>query len=185
MGTNTHNNYLFKALDAYPYNLEETMEALNYALSYHPESTEALYLKAQVYAFQLYDYEAAKECFEAVLGIKIDMPKVYPDYLYVLINNEDYEAAQKLLEFALTVKATDKAVLRLLQGQLMERRNLLKPSLAAYKLARKKGGNTRFVNFVNDEITRVKNKISSKNKKKKKKKKSKKKGVKKNRSNKK
>ena len=29
MDTNLHNTYLFKALDAYPYELEETIEALN------------------------------------------------------------------------------------------------------------------------------------------------------------
>ena len=32
MGTPTH-NYVFKALESYPYDLEEVMEALNYALS--------------------------------------------------------------------------------------------------------------------------------------------------------
>ena len=33
MENNLHNSYLFQALDSYPYELEQTLEALNYALS--------------------------------------------------------------------------------------------------------------------------------------------------------
>jgi hypothetical protein len=35
MDTNLHTSYLFKAIDAYPYDLAETLESLNYALSYN------------------------------------------------------------------------------------------------------------------------------------------------------
>ncbi len=178
---NTHNIYLFKALDAYPYSLEETVEVLNYALSYDADSTEALYLMAQVYAFQLRDYETAKGYFERLMGIDMDMPKIYPDYICVLMRNEDYPEAQRLLEFALTVKGTDKPLLRLLQGQLLESQHVLKAALKAYKVAKKEGGNTQFINFVNGEISRVKNKRSSrKDKKKNKKRKEKKSQSKKN-----
>ena len=38
MGTLT-NNYIFKALENYPYDLEEVMEALNYALSADDKNT--------------------------------------------------------------------------------------------------------------------------------------------------
>ncbi|MBX2828564.1 MAG: hypothetical protein KTR22_10380 [Flavobacteriaceae bacterium] len=177
METNTHNIYLFKAIDAYPYCLEETMEALNYALSYDPKSTEALYLMAQVYAFQLKDYEAAKGYFESLMAIDMNMSKIYPDYIWVLIRNEDYPEAQRLLEFAFTVKATDKALLRLLQGQLLESQNVLKASLAAFEKAKEEGGNAQFISFVKGEIERVKEKRSSrKDKKNKNKKRKEKKG---------
>ena len=45
---NLANNYLFKALDAYPYDLEETIEALTYALSYDEKNTVALCLMGRV-----------------------------------------------------------------------------------------------------------------------------------------
>ncbi|MDC8005433.1 tetratricopeptide repeat protein [Aureisphaera galaxeae] len=173
METNTHNIYLFKAFDAYSYSLEETMEALNYALSYDPENTEALYLMAQVYAFQLKDYETAKAYFEKLMGIDVKMPKIYPNYIWVLMRNEDYPQAQRLLEFALTVKGTDKPLLRLLQGQLLESQNVLKASLAAFEMAKDEGGNSDFINYVKGEIERVKDKRSSRKEKKKNKKKKK------------
>ena len=57
MGNNLHNSYVFQAIDAYPYNLEETLEALNFALSYNEKDTQALCLMGRVYAEQLKDYE--------------------------------------------------------------------------------------------------------------------------------
>ena len=68
-----HNMYLFKALDAYPYSLEETMESLNYALSYDPENAEALLLMAKVRAYQLRDYEGAKHYFELAMTQNMEM----------------------------------------------------------------------------------------------------------------
>jgi len=182
MDTNTNNPYLFKALDAYPFELDTAVEALNYALSYDPENTEALYLMADLYGYQLGDYETAKSFYEMVLSINLNIPKVYPDYLYILIKNEDFAEAQKLLAFALKVKATDKPLFRLLQGQLMEKQGTLKPALQAYKEAKKKGQNTMFINFAKSEITRVKEKLPKRKKSKKKSKKKTSKGKKKNRS---
>ncbi|MEZ4857504.1 MAG: hypothetical protein R2781_01685 [Flavobacteriaceae bacterium] len=166
MDTNTYNIYLFKALDAYPFNLEETIESLNYALSYHPKDAEALLLMAKVYAYQIKDYETAKHYFEEVMIQKMEMPKLYPEYIFVLINNEDYTEAQRLLEYALKIKATDKAVLQLLQGQLFEAKQELKNSLDAFKKAKRLGRNCNFIEFTEKEISRVKSKLP-KNKKKK------------------
>ena len=166
MDTNTYNIYLFKALDAYPFHLEETIESLNYALSYNPKDAEALFLMAQVYAYQIGDYETAKQYFEEVMIQKMEMPKLYPEYIYTLINNEDYTQAQQLLDYALQLKATDKAWLFLLQGQLFEAKQELKPSLKAFKKAKKLGRNCRFIEFIEKEINRIKSKMPKKNKKK-------------------
>jgi hypothetical protein len=48
------NNYIFKALDNYPYYLDEVMESLNYALSYDNKNTMALTLMGKVHAEKLY-----------------------------------------------------------------------------------------------------------------------------------
>lgn len=168
MDTKTQNPYLFKALDAYPYELETAIEALNYALSYDPENTEALYLMADLYGYELGDYETAKSYYEHILSLDLNIPKVYPDYLYILIKNEDFAQAQKLLAFALRVKATDKPLLRLMQGQLMEKQGLLKAALQAFKEAKKIGQNTMLIHFAKGEIDRVKEKLPKRKKTKKK-----------------
>ena len=187
METNTHNIYLFKALDAYPFNLEETVESLNYALSYDPNDVQALLLMARLYSYQLRDYESAKHYFEAAMTCNMGMAKLYPDYVFTLLQNEDYPEAQRLLDFALKVKGTDKGVLQLLQGQLYEGIFEYKLAVKVLKEAKKLGKNNDFNGFVKREIVRVKEKLpKKKNKKKRKKSKNnKRKENKKNRSNKK
>jgi tetratricopeptide (TPR) repeat protein len=176
MNNNLNTNYLFKALDAYPFDLAETIEALNYALAYDENDVEALYLMALVYGYQLQDHPKAIEYCEEVIAIKIDFPKVYPLYIQVLLNHEEHEKVQKVLDFALTLKGSDKAVLMLYQGLLFERLNKYKKALRAFKKAKIMGLNNDFTNYMDNEISRVKNKIKpGRSNKKKKKSKSKKK----------
>jgi len=184
MEIQTHNLYLFKALDAYPYELEETIEALNYALSYDPNDVEALRLMGLVYSEQLRDYEQAKLCFQRALAEKIEYAKVYPDYIYALTRNGDHEEAFKLIEYAKKVKGIDRALIFLMEGQLLERCKDYKAAVKALEEAKLSGLNSSFVGFVKNEISRVKDKMPGKKKKKKPKKKSKKKGERKSGSNK-
>jgi uncharacterized protein YfaS (alpha-2-macroglobulin family) len=46
----TIDKYLFQALDNYPYSLQETVESLDYALSYDEKNTTALCLYARIEA---------------------------------------------------------------------------------------------------------------------------------------
>ncbi|WP_179021376.1 hypothetical protein [Winogradskyella forsetii] len=176
MDTNLLNNYVLKAIDAYPYDLEETVENLNYALSYEANNAYALYLMGRLQAEQFGDFEKAKQYYAEALANKMDFQKVYSKYILVLIWNEDYEEAQKLIDFAFTVKGLNKGLVHTLQGQLFENLQAYKKAIKAFKEAKRFGYNDGFINHVNSEISRVKNKIkpkkkSSKRKKKKKKKK--------------
>ncbi len=178
----TSNIYLFKALDAYPFNLEEAVESLNYALSYNEKDTEALILMGNIYGFQLQNYKKAIGYYSEAMAVEVENPKVYPNYAYMLICCEEYKEAQKLLDFALTVKGTDKAVLHQINGQLFEKQMRYKQAIKAFKKAQKLGGNNDFIEFVKQEKQRVKDKMPNKKKKKKRSKKQKRKEKKKNRS---
>ena len=74
----TVDKYLFQALDNYPYNLEDVVESLDYALSYNNKNTMALCLYGRVYAEQLSDYEQAKLYFQEALISNIFAKEVYP-----------------------------------------------------------------------------------------------------------
>lgn len=175
MGNNLHNNYLFKALDAYPYELEETLEALHYALSYNDKDAQALCLMGRVYAEQLKDYDTAKQYFAEAVAQHMEMPDTYPIYIQTLLWNGDYSEAEKLIAFALTVKSIDKALIQLLNGILLEKRSDYKGAIKMFKAANKTATNNSFINYVDQEISRVKKKINPKKKKKKNTKKSNKK----------
>lgn len=177
MENNLHNSYFLKALDAYPYNLEETLEALNYALSYNNKDVQALCLMGRLYAEQLKDYETAKQYYVEALAEGLDANYVYPHYLYTLLWNEDYDEAEKLLVYAFKVKGIGKAQLLLIKGQLYEATGKYKLAITTLKEAKKGGLNNGFVDYVNREISRVENKVKSKKKKKKRKKKSAKKSA--------
>ena len=96
------NNYIFKALDAFPYDLEECIESLTYALSYDEKNTIALCLMGRIYSEQLKDFETAKLYFTEALTENINAFNVYPHYINVLLWNEDLKEAEKLIDFALT-----------------------------------------------------------------------------------
>lgn len=166
MENNLHNNYVFKAMDAYPYELEETLEALNYALSYNSKDAQALCLMGRVYAEQLKDYETAKQYFAEAIAQHMEMPKTYPFYIQTLLWNGDYDEADKLITFGLTIKGTDKALLQLLQGILLEKQGKYKAAIKIFKLANKTATNNCFIEYVNNEISRVKKKMKPRKKKK-------------------
>ena len=125
--------YLFQALDNYPYSLEETVESLDYALSYDAKNTTALCLYARIEAEQLQNYEAAKSYFQEALAITIDAVAVYPYYLETLLLNEDYEEASKLIDFALTIKGINKKAILMKKVQLLERQQNIKDALKLLK----------------------------------------------------
>ncbi len=175
MENNLHNSYLLQAMDAYPYNLEETLEALNYALSYNEKDVHALCLMGRVYAEQLNEYEIAKQYFAEAMTHKLETPKIYSHYVQTLLWNDDLEAAQNLLDFAMTVKGVDKALMHLLHGVLLEKQAEYKAAKKVLKAANKMATNNNFISYVKSEISRIDNKIKPKKKKRKKKKKSNKK----------
>lgn len=166
MDTNLLNNYVLKAINAYPYDLEETVENLNYALSYEPNNAYALYLMGRLQAEQFGDYEKAKQYYAEALANKMNFQKVYYRYILVLIWNHDYQEAQKLIDFALTVKGIYKSEICLYQGYVYECLENYKDALAAFKQAKKMGYNNHYLSFIDNEIKRVKDKIKPKKKKK-------------------
>ncbi|GHC43270.1 tetratricopeptide repeat protein [Ulvibacter litoralis] len=155
----TPNIYLFKALDAYPYELEKAAEALNYALSYDSENVKALCLLGKLYSEQLNDYNTAKTYYERALASRLDIPEVYPEYIRVLLLNDDYDEVQKLIDFALTVKGIDTAGIYLAQGHLFESKNEFDSAVEAFKEAKQYAMNNDFTDYVSAELKRVRKKL--------------------------
>ena len=163
---NLTDKYLFQAIDAYPYDLETTVEALGYALSYNPNNTKALCLMGQVYAEQLHDYETAKEYYQEALAESIYAVDVYKHYLNVLLWNEDYQEAENLIDFAITIKGIDKGTIYLKKAQLLEQKCDYKSALKQIKKAKEFAYNNDFISNLKDEKNRIKDKIPKQKKRK-------------------
>lgn len=117
----TINKFLAQAIDCYPGNLEASIEALDYALSYDEKSTMTLCLYGRLMSEQLLRFEEAKTFFERALAIDINAVEIYPHYIRALANNEDFEQAKKLAAFAITVKGINKYQLAEAKIELFEK----------------------------------------------------------------
>lgn len=116
----TIDKYISQALDAYPYNLVETIESLDYALSYDKKNAAALCLYGRIYSEQLPRYETAINYFQQALAADLQAVEVYPYFIQTLILNEDFEEAQKLINFALGIKGIDKIEILMKRAQMEE-----------------------------------------------------------------
>ncbi|PTS93177.1 hypothetical protein DBR27_18785 [Flavobacterium sp. HMWF030] len=172
----TIDKYLFQALDNYPYSLEETIESLDYAFSYDAKNTMVLCLYGRIQAEQLLNYEEAKHYFQEALAINIHALEVYPHYLQTLIVNEDYDEAQRLIDFALTIKGINKSDIYVKRAILCEVQQQFKEALEAIKKAKLSTLQFPFESDITEVEKRIQGKIDLlKNKKQKSKKDSKKK----------
>jgi len=171
----TTDKYLFQALDNYPFWLEGTIESLDYAFSYDDKNTMVLCLYGRIQAEQLLNYEEAKSYFQQALAINIHALEVYPYYLQTLILNEDYDEAQKLIDFALTIKGINKSEIYIKKAILLEAKQEFKKALNEIKNAKLYSLQFAFDSDVTDVEKRIRGKIDLLKKSKKSKKDSKKK----------
>ena len=155
----TIDKYVFQALDNYPYSLEETIESLDYAFSYDAKNTIVLCLYGRIQAEQLWNYEEAKSCFQEALAINIHALEVYPYYIQTLILNEDYQEAQKLIDFALTVKGINKSDIYVKKAILLEAELQFKEALRAIKNAKLYTLQFAFDSDITEVEKRIKSKI--------------------------
>ena len=171
----TQNKYYFQALDNFPYNMQETIEALNYALSYEGQNAESLCLLGRVYAEILKDYETAKDYFAEALQENMDSVSTPIPYIYCLINNDDFSEAEKLIDFALKIKGIDKATIYYQKSVILEKKGELKLALKEIKTAKVFTYNENLMSFLDSRKDFIKKKIKDAKPKKSKKEKSSKK----------
>ncbi|WP_445455177.1 tetratricopeptide repeat protein [Flavobacterium sp. HNIBRBA15423] len=151
--------YLFQAMDNYPYCLEETIESLDYALSYDDKNTTALCLYARIQAEQLLNYEEAKNYFQQALGININAIEVYPYYIQTLLSNEDFEEAEKLIHFALTIKGINKVEILMKKIQLHETKREFKEAKQFLKEVKLTVINNEYNYYLDETKARIKGKL--------------------------
>ncbi len=150
--------YLLEAIDHYPYDLPQTMEALDYALSYGDDQAHALLLKGRVFAEQLKDYITAIDYYEDALAADMYCLQIYPYYISSLISLEKYKEAFKLIDYTLTIKGIDKGVIYAKKALLYEYKHQYKKAIKTIKLAKTETYNSDYMNYLNEVNKRVKQK---------------------------
>ena len=154
----TINTYIFRALDMYPYDLEEAVQALEMALSYDENNVTALCLMGRVHAEMLREYEVGIEYYEKVLAEDPKNLVVQEHYLKALLWNDDEDKALEFIEYAMKIKGADIANLYLYKAYCYEHKEEYEEAMKYLKIAPKYAYNNDFGTFCNEENDRVKKK---------------------------
>lgn len=161
--------YYLKAKDAVSYDWEEACESINYAISYDEAHCPSITLLGVIYAKYLHNLEEAFTFFDKVIETDANYIEVYPEYIKALIWADELEKAQKIIDFSLKIKAIDKAMILWNQAIIHEKKEVYKEGIKYIKEAKKVVYNDGFRSFLDNEKTRLKNKIEEASSKKKKK----------------
>ncbi|MCT4666023.1 MAG: hypothetical protein N4A45_12410 [Flavobacteriales bacterium] len=158
--TTLSQKYVLKAMNAYPYELETAVEALQLALSYNQEEVNALILMGKIYTEYLQDYRMAKYYFKEAISINIDAIELYPSYAKLLILNEEYEAAEKVIKRGLTVRGVDKGSLFVQKAIMFEYQQKFAEAKEALNDALLHGYNAEFESYIKSEKDRIQRKMN-------------------------
>ncbi len=160
--------YYLKALSAYPFDMEEVCESLNYALSYDEEHGPSHVLLAKVYAKFLGNFEFARKHFELAMLYDVENVSVYDAFAKFLINVGDYEKAERVVDMAMRIEFADLSVFYHRKALISEGRREFKKALKLLKLAGLESLLECRIDFFKGEEKRIKGKMKRTLKKKKK-----------------
>ncbi|MDF3027174.1 MAG: tetratricopeptide repeat protein [Fluviicola sp.] len=158
----TTNSYLVKALDYYPYNLEEALESLNYAMAYEENNPIALCLMGRVHLEIFKNYTEANSYFREALAASVDYLETYAYFLDCLLIQEDFEEMTKLLAFARKRRGIDRGLLFYYEALLLEKQMKFKKAQKMIKEAMLLAQTGSFMSDLEEMKKRIEKKIGLK-----------------------
>ncbi|WP_430813751.1 tetratricopeptide repeat protein [Carboxylicivirga sp. RSCT41] len=148
--------YFIKALDQYPYSLEEAIENLGYALSQNGEHSGANYLMGKLHQEQMNDFSKAETYYLKALAGNQDDLNVCMAYIHLLIVIKEFDKAQNLIAYANKIKGVDLSKTYSFQALIHESQRDYEQALVLFKKARFEAYNEECMTHINNEIKRVK-----------------------------
>ena len=141
--------------------LAEAKEILEDILAIEPSYGRAHNHLAWIYETELRDFE--KACMHYKLAIKFagkDYPVAYVNYIYLLLDMEQYNEVSSLILEASDVKGIRESILYYQQGRVLEASNHLTLAYEWYKKAKKTSFDNSFIQILKLEIQRVLDKMN-------------------------
>jgi len=154
--------YYIKAIDEYPYNLEESIENLNYALSYDPDHVGALYLMGRLFMEYLDEWNTAEEYFQKAISIDPTNYKVNCTYAKLLITFREYEKAEKLIQFTRSLRGNDPTRILFVEAFLYEHQGRLAEAVEILETAKNYAFTDSVIDEIEADLNRVQKKIKNK-----------------------
>jgi tetratricopeptide (TPR) repeat protein len=158
MGINTYEVMYIQARDNYPYNVDECIEKLQYVIAADDEHAGAHCLMGQIYDEQLNDYKQAEYYYRMALYLDKEYTTTYYYYINLLINHNRLEEALKVIDKGLSVPGIDVATMYCYKGLLYEKYEMYRSATEYYTEAKKRCLNNYFINYLDEQLKRVKDK---------------------------
>lgn len=155
-------NYYVKALDNYPYNLPDAMEALDYALSYDPDFPDAHYLMGRLYMEYMNDFEQARSHFEHALYADVNHILTYYAFLNWTVLLKDVKTGNRLLKYAKKIPGVNQPALFHKEALLLEVEGEFEQAVKLLKKGKKMSICDNDFYFLERERKRIKRKITTK-----------------------
>ncbi len=156
MAIDTHEILYIKALDNYPYDVEECIDKLQYVISANYNHVGAHYLLGRIHQEQLKDYAKARFHYQMALSLDHTFTPIYGCYIGLLIDLNAFEDAQKTIEIGITIPGIDIAYLACLEGILYEKQELFKKAKKLFKNAKIKALDNEYRSFLDEQLDRIK-----------------------------
>ena len=153
--------YYLKALDLYPYELDQVTEALNFAISYDNEHAGAHCLLGIMNMYQLGRFKVAENHFETALAADINHTDTYYSYANLLIQTGEYVKAKKLIKYAYKVKGINVSRMKHNEGLIAEIKGDLNQAKKYIKFAYNSSYRKYEREFLKEELDRIKAKLKS------------------------
>ena len=158
MNINIADQYFLKALENYPYDFHEAIEALNYTLSYAEEHAGAHCLLGRIYMTELKCTKHAQHHFELSLMYDVTYVESYYNYPYLLISIEEYRKAQRLLYQGMQIRGINKWNILTLSGHLYECQGKWDLAKLSFQNADFYSLSHNQIEYITDSLKRVKSK---------------------------
>ncbi len=151
-------SYYLKALNEYPWNPGQTMENLNYALSYDDGHARAHVLMGRLCMEVIKDYQEAEYHFEQALMADLDYVETYKWFSLLKIWMGAYAEANKLIEYGMQIDGMDIATMTHRKALIAEGTGHLKGARRLYKEAICQSICSQQIHLLQEEIQRIRTK---------------------------
>lgn len=168
MSLTSADTYYVKALSTFSFDMENSIESLNYALGCDPDHAPSNCLMGRIYMEYIKNYEKAEEYFGYAIASDPKYPDTYEAFSQVLIWKGDIRHALRLINFGFKLPGIDRAILYSRRAQIYEIQGQPKLAIKAIKTALEHSYNTGYMWHFEMELERVKKKAKQLKKRKKK-----------------
>jgi len=162
MNISLADQYYLKATDYYPFNLEQSIENLTYALGSDELHAPSNCMLGKIFMYQLKDYSRAAECFYNALKGDASFPDTYKYYSLLRMWEGEYARATEIINRGLKVKGMNISILLVNKAKIHEWNLEFKAAKAVLKQAQLYTVDECALDQMDRDLKRIKKKAKSK-----------------------